>query len=371
MKRSALLAFALMLASRSATADVVVIAAAKDNTLWNDLSGGTSSGQGPGVFAGRSGFMGPLPIRRGLIAFDVAGAIPAGARIEAVELTLHVLASSSAQRPVELRRVLADWGEGRSASMGGGGAPAAPGDATWLHTFFPASFWSAPGGDFAAAASATITPTATGAQTWGPTAALAADVQAWLDRPAQNFGWILLGDEAVSFSVKSFHSRESPTVAARPVLRVTFSPPAPTVYCTAKPNSCGTLPAIFAAGSSSATATSGFVVGVGRTRAGAHALLLYTDSGRAPAPVPFHGGLLCLEAGLLGRSVVVADGAGTPGACDGVAVLDMNAFAAGRLGGDPLPQLRVPGTRIDCQYFGRDRFGYALVSNALSFEVGR
>ena len=43
---------------------------------------------------------------------------------------------------VELRNVLTDWGEGSSNDSGqeGNGTLAAPGDATWLHTFFNTDF---------------------------------------------------------------------------------------------------------------------------------------------------------------------------------------------------------------------------------------
>jgi hypothetical protein len=322
------------------------------------------------VFVGQAGFMTPFPIRRALVAFAVAGALPPGATIDAVELTL-VASSGHGPFPIGLHRVLADWGEGGSASPGGGGVPAQAGDATWLHTFFPTSFWSTPGGDFAPTASAVLAANL-GAHTWSSTPELVADVQAWLDDPSQNFGWLLLGNESTSFTVKSFHSSEAASSALRPKLRIDFSAlPPPVTYCTAKPNSCGTLPAIFAQGTPSATATSGFVVGVGRTRAGTLGQLLYTPSGPATPPTPFHGGFLCIATGTVGRSPTVIDTSGTSGECDGVLVLDVHALAAGSLGVPPLPALRVPGTRIDCQYWGRDRPGVGLVSDALAFTLGR
>ncbi|MHC4093483.1 MAG: hypothetical protein ACYSVY_24955, partial [Planctomycetota bacterium] len=52
-----------------------------------------------------------------------------------------------------LHRVLADWGEGESSGSGGTGAPTEPGDATWIHRFYPDVFWASPGGDFEAAVS--------------------------------------------------------------------------------------------------------------------------------------------------------------------------------------------------------------------------
>ena len=140
-------------------------------------------------------------------------------------------------------------------------------------------------------------------------------------------------------------------------------------YCTAKTNSCGTLPSISAFGAPSATASSGFTVRATNTKALRAGLLLYTDSGRGNTP--FSGGTLCLNQMPLRRSVAVVDTVGTAGQCDGVLSLDMNCFAAGACGGNPLTSLTVPGTQIDCQFWGRDTVANgALLSNALEYFVG-
>src|SRR5439155_18007756 len=94
---------------------------------------------------------------RALVAFDVAGKVPAGARLTAVRLRLNLsAANSNSAQTMGLHRVLVDWGEGSTVASGGGGGggPASIGGATWLHTFSPNTLWSHPGGDFEATASA-------------------------------------------------------------------------------------------------------------------------------------------------------------------------------------------------------------------------
>ena len=141
------------------------------------------------------------------------------------------------------------------------------------------------------------------------------------------------------------------------------------VYCTAKTNSCGALPAISSSGLPSASSTSGFTVQAAGAKALKAGLLIYTDSGRALPATPFLGGWLCINAAPLKRSVAVVDTSGTPGACDGTLAIDVNAFAAGTLGGNPIPSLRIPGTQVNCQFWGRDTLSGALLSDALDYLV--
>jgi len=205
-----------------AWAEVVTLGSAKDNTLYEDGAGSLSNGAGQYFFAG-------LTVRdekrRGLLAFDVAGGIPAGSTIHGVSLTLHMSRTIAGTTTVELRRVQADWGEGASDADDeeGGGAPAAAGDATWLHTFFPSGFWTNAGGDFATTPSASGSVGENGPYTWGSTAQLVADVQGWLDSPGTNYGWLLLGDEKTTPSAKRFDTRENPVEANRPKLTVEFT----------------------------------------------------------------------------------------------------------------------------------------------------
>ena len=52
---------------------------------------------------------------------------------------------------------------------------------------------------------------------------MVADVQDWLDNPANNFGWIVIGDESSSRTAKRFDSRENPTEGNRPQLTVNYT----------------------------------------------------------------------------------------------------------------------------------------------------
>ena len=374
MKLPAHLVVAFLFVTLPSAADTLVVEALKDNTLWNNPNGTTSSGAGPQLFVGRSGFMTPFPIKRGLVAFDLS-AIPPGSRIDSVELSM-VVAMSHGPFPIELHRALSDWGQGGSVSLGGAGAAAQPGDATWLHTFFPGSFWNTPGGDFAALASATLASTAV-MHTWTSTPALVADVQVWIDDPSQNFGWLLLGDEVTMQSVKAFHTVEALIPAQRPMLRVDYT----VTFCTAKVTTCG-APVISSSGSASATSGSGFVVNAGPARSNRSGLLLYNTSQTVPG-LSFEGGTLCVSAmGLRRGGSTNSGGTCAPADCTGVMAIDMNQFAVGAwvvplpCGGPPIapnnpaPYLQTAGTTIHAQFWGRHSPGVSLVSGGITWTIG-
>ena len=145
--------------------------------------------------------------------------------------------------------------------------------------------------------------------------------------------------------------------------------PEPRTYCSAKTNSCGALPSITSRGVPSAIAAHGFRVTASGTRAGKSGLMLYGGGGQASTP--FGGGTLCVDPAGLRRSVAVADASGTPGLCDGVLSIDMNAFARGSLGGSPSLILAQPGQQVNCQFWGRDTVANgALLSDGLEYFVG-
>jgi hypothetical protein len=207
-----------------AKADVVSINPTKDNTLYESMSGAQSNGVGIYFFAGRTR---AGELRRGVIAFDIAGNIPAGSTINSVTLTLQMSKTrTAANRNIELHKLLADWGEGTSDASGeeGTGTAATTNDATWIHRFFDSTLWTDVGGDFSATVSATIAVGGLGSYTWGSTAQIVTDVQEWLDMPSVNLGWLLLGNESRNSTAKRFDTKEHGTMANRPVLTIDYTP---------------------------------------------------------------------------------------------------------------------------------------------------
>ncbi len=223
-----------------ATAETTVLTPVADNTLIEDVVGQgllNSNGQGVTLFLGttqRAGF------RRGLLRFNLA-VIPSGATVTSASLRLQ-LTKTRPENAVAVRvhKVAQSWGEGTSVAVGGVGSLATLGDATWLHRFCGApsaadivagrpcgvatsQFWTVPGGDFAASASA-LQPVlgVIGTYVWS-SAQLAADVQSWVNVPASNFGWIVIDEP--STSSKGYASRENVDTTIRPQLTVNWSAP--------------------------------------------------------------------------------------------------------------------------------------------------
>ena len=206
----------------SAQSQTEVLVSVDDNTLIQATSGVFSAGAAQYFFAGRVGVNGEGTLRRGALRFDLSS-LPVNATIQSVSLRLYCSAVGLPnQFPIALKRLLAPWGEAGSVAFGGGGAPPEPGDATWVHRFFPNEFWTAPGGDFVQTASATRNVGAVGFYTWNSTPALVADVQGWVTSPATNHGWLVQGNETTLQSAKRFDSREAgPTT--RPQLTVIYT----------------------------------------------------------------------------------------------------------------------------------------------------
>lgn len=228
MKKIYFLFSALIFIVLTATSQTtVILSAVKDNTIYQNLPG-RSDGAGANFFAGNNNASKP---RRALIKFDIT-AVPPGAIITSVTLTLVCNRTRAGADNVTLHKLNADWGEGSSnggASSDGDGAVAAINDATWPCSFSNGAggcttSWTAAGGDFNSTASATASVGAASPTPYNwSSAQMVSDVQAWLNAPATNFGWIIIGDETVNRTAKRFASKENTTAGNRPQLSVTYT----------------------------------------------------------------------------------------------------------------------------------------------------
>jgi len=197
----------------------------RDNTIYEENT--NTNGGGSHLFAGntRTSFA-----RRALLAFDLSG-IPQEVTILSASLQLTVSRTQPGSSEQTLHRLTKDWGEGAQVAPdpeGQGTAPA-QGDATWVSNFHNLSNWSSPGadGDYVAVASATATAGALGSRTIWLHPQLAQNVQDWLDGVADNYGWIVIGDEVAAQTAKRYHSADSTTAVAgqRPRLVVRYLSP--------------------------------------------------------------------------------------------------------------------------------------------------
>lgn len=280
--RTLLLPFLTALACAQTT-----VTSTRDNTLYAITNGSLSNGLGTGMFSGVT--LGG-EVRRAVVAFDLTPVVPTGAVVTAVSVQMFVTMSASAAGNMSLHRLVADWGEGSSlATMGGGGsgAPSATGDATWLHRFFPSVTWTNQGGDFAPAPSATVVVGSLGFQTWISTTSLIADVQAWVDRPAVNFGWIVITPELLADRTRRFATREHTVPAERPQLTVTFLPPPAAAFTTFGSGCAGSAgtPSLAALASSRPVLGTPFAMAIANLPAGTGAcigVLGFSARGSAP-----------------------------------------------------------------------------------------
>jgi hypothetical protein len=222
-RTGAWLGLAVALAAPAGAEELLVLPALRDATLVESATGALANGSGPVIFVGRTG-QAVDSRRRALLAFDVASAIPAGARIVAAELVVELTPSNPESAWIGVHRALEAWGEGPSFADGGGGAAAHPGDSTWLHAVSPDLLWAVPGGDFAPGPSAGASVGRSGPYRFA-SAQLAADLQSWLDGSAEDFGWVLIGDESQPSTAKRFASRESEDPSVAPTLVVRFEGP--------------------------------------------------------------------------------------------------------------------------------------------------
>lgn len=202
-------------------ADTSLFSSAPDHNLGANLSlaAGNTSGASP---------------TRGLVRFNPAAAIPAGARILRATVQFHVVRAPVLPSPAtfQLHRVLVQWGEGTGGSgVGTGtGSLAGPGEATWISRLHGTAAWSlsggAPGVDFTANASGSADSLALEPVLFPSTDELVADVQTWVNDPAANFGWLLKEQfEGGDSTARRFASREDAVNAPSLILEYVSETP--------------------------------------------------------------------------------------------------------------------------------------------------
>jgi spore coat protein A len=240
------LALFMLLAGLTAAGEVMaettVLTPVMDNTIYGGQKGGgnpedytiNTCGGGSIAFSGLTNDNFP---RRAIVKFDLSS-IPAGSTINSVALSIQVDKTKDNQsRTYSLAPLLIDWGEGmvdcaQAQGEGGRGAPANPGDATWLDAKYQQVPWNTAGGDFGAASATLNMAGGTGTRTWDSTvagnSAMVTDVENWLATPGNNHGWIIIGDESAKASVRRFGTRES---TSPPQLTIDYTPTSGTAAC--------------------------------------------------------------------------------------------------------------------------------------------
>jgi len=221
-----LLIFLSLTLSTAVISETLQVNPVKDNTLYETNFADVSNALGQYSFIGRTGNNADAKLRRAVVKFDVS-VIPANSVINSVSVsfTISKVPPAANSASANLHLLLSDWGEGTSLATGsqGSGIAAQTNDATWAHTFFDTQFWTNPGGDYSQTTSATANYGTNNGEIidFSSTNDLIADVQLWVDTPANNFGWIVLGDEVTVQNSRRLNTREHATT--KPVLIIDYT----------------------------------------------------------------------------------------------------------------------------------------------------
>lgn len=196
----------------------IELIANKDNSIFSESSN-LSNGIGNGIFAGTTG---QGNFRRALIQFPIEN-LPANIVIDSVLLYLNS-DNARSNSSFSIYRLLNNWGEGTSVASGNGGkgGMATINDATWEKTFFNVQNWDTPGGDFNKdSVLCTFTSIQFGQNSF-TSSKLLQTVRQWNKGDFNNYGLIIIGNEADTYTAHKFDSRET-TTGNPPKLKVFYS----------------------------------------------------------------------------------------------------------------------------------------------------
>ncbi len=210
----------------------------EDGTLYEDFFGDLANGAGGQAFVGDNA---SNEIRRAVLRFDFSMA-PPGQRVSKATLEFSVdrmSPSGPSSRPMGIHRLHTPWttGDSDAGDPGGGGEQPEFGDATWIHSSYPGSFWGTLGGDFDPVMTTGVTINSMTRYSIS-NVDLRDDVQNWIDNPGQNHGWLFKMNDEGSNSVVRIGTSENMDFALRPKLILEFN--TFTSFCSpADPNSTG------------------------------------------------------------------------------------------------------------------------------------
>eukprot|EP00055_Hartaetosiga_balthica_P014554 m.80458 g.80458 ORF g.80458 m.80458 type:complete len:956 (-) comp8620_c3_seq2:87-2954(-) len=209
----------------------VTITPVKDNTLVETLDPNTelnSGGASKGIFAGMRVDGKRL---RAVMDFQVTREVPVGSTVVSAYLTVY---NNKVKFPYKynhtLHELFQSFGEGSSSSVGGKGSPATNFDATWIHSQYPLSTWTTPGGDFNSKAMSWIEVDF--AQRYFTFPGLKNIVQKWVNDPSTDHGLLIIGkedactDTGCTGTARQFASKDDADFPDHwPTLTVNFNPP--------------------------------------------------------------------------------------------------------------------------------------------------
>jgi len=190
-----------------ANADTVTINADADTTIYSDNVDNNGGGHNFGI----AGFSNSGNERRLLMLFDLTG-IAAGSTINQVSLDIDALRVNRGGGDFRLYRVNRGWGEGNKS--GNRGAAATSGEATWADARYPNLDWvnSAQGGSWFAPILDQASINSTGVATFDSSTAFVSSLQAMLDNPSENWGFLIRGIDNNVGAVR-FGTREGGSAA--------------------------------------------------------------------------------------------------------------------------------------------------------------